>query len=104
SVLANSVLAMKKSDVINKQARDREDWQKNGSGGLVRAVGPETVTVSLLTPTGAKDVVIRVGKSPIIRRYAPDSVQFDKAVVSSLDEIKPGDQLRGGGPNGPRAG
>ena len=104
TVLANSVLAMKKSEVINKQARDREDWQKNGIGGLVRAVDPETVTVSLLTPTGAKDVVIRVGKSTIIRRYAPDSVQFDKAVVSSLDQIKPGDQLRARGTHGPADG
>lgn len=104
TVLANSVLAMKKSDVINKQARDREDWQKNGIGGLVRAVDPATVTASVMTPAGPKDVVIQIGKSTVVRRYAPDSVQFDQAVVSSLDQIKPGDQLRARGMRGPADG
>lgn len=106
AILASSVLAMKRSDVVEKQAHDREDWRKNGIGGLVRAVDPtsETVTVGVTTATGAKDVVIRVAKSTVFRRYAPDSVQFDKAIVSSMEQIKPGDQLRARGMQGPANG
>lgn len=99
AILANSVLAMKKADVTDKQARDREDWQKNGIGGLVRAVDPAsgTITIGVVSATGSKEVTVRASKSTTIRRYPPDSVQFDKATLSSLDQIKPGDQLRARG-------
>ena len=36
-------------------------------------------------------------KTPIIRRYAADSVKFDDAKPGTLDQIKPGDQLRARG-------
>jgi hypothetical protein len=99
TILANSVLAMKKADVTDKQARDREDWQKNGIGGLVRAVDPAsgTITIGVMYAAGPKEVTVRASKSTIVRRYAPDSVQFDKATLSSLDQLKPGDQLRARG-------
>jgi hypothetical protein len=106
TIVASSLLVMKKSDVIEKQAHDREDWQKNGIGGLVRAVDPAsgTVRVSMPAVTGSKDIVVRVAKSTIFRRYAPDSVQFDKAMVSSMEEIRSGDQLRARGMQGPAKG
>ena len=34
SLAANRVIAMKHEDVAAKQAKDREDWQKRGIGGL----------------------------------------------------------------------
>jgi hypothetical protein len=102
TILANSVLAMKKADVTDRQARDREDWQKNGIGGLVRAVDPAsgTITIGVMNAAGSKEVTVRASKSTIVRRYAPDSVQFDKATLSSLDQLKPGDQLRARGSHG----
>ena len=36
-------------------------------------------------------------RDTIIRRYAPDSVKFDDAKPGTLDQIKPGDQLRARG-------
>jgi hypothetical protein len=33
----------------------------------------------------------------VLRRYAPDSVQFDDAKPAALDQIKPGDQVRARG-------
>ena len=36
-------------------------------------------------------------KDTVIRRYAPDSVKFDDAKPGTLDQIKPGDQLRARG-------
>src|SRR5580700_6945704 len=32
------VIAVKQSDVAAKQQKDREDWQRNGVGGLVKSV------------------------------------------------------------------
>ena len=46
---------------------------------------------------GARTLVIHVSPTTIIRRYAPGSVRFDQAVKGSIDQIKPGDQLRARG-------
>ncbi len=99
SVAASSVILMKESDVTAKQERDREDWQKRGVGGLVSKVDTVSGTVTLSASPGSdnKPVAIHISKSTIIRRYSPDSVKFDDARPSTLDEIHPGDQLRARG-------
>jgi len=96
---AGSVIAMKKSDIAGKQAREREEWQRHGIGGLVKSVDAAqgAITVSTMTAAGKKDVAIELSKNTIIRRYAPGSVKFDDAKVSSLGELSPGDQLRARG-------
>ncbi len=100
SVLALTVIAMKKADVAEKQAHDREEWQKYGTGGLVSSVdaATSTVTISLPTVGEKKSVAIHLSKTTVLRRYAPDSVKFDDAKPAPLDQIKPGDQLRARGP------
>ena len=99
SLTASTVIAMKRSDVEAKQQQDREDWQKRGTGGLISAVDPAsgTITISVPAPGGTRTVAVHTTKDTIIRRYAPDSVQFDDAKPSSLSEVKPGDQLRARG-------
>jgi Domain of unknown function (DUF5666) len=99
SLAVSTVIAMKRSDVEAKQQQEREDWQKRGIGGLVGAVDPSsgTINVSVAGPGGVKAIAIHTAKDTIIRRYAPDSVQFDDAKSSSLTEIKAGDQLRARG-------
>jgi hypothetical protein len=99
SVLALSIIAMKKADIAEKQAREREEWQKHGTGGLVSSVDPasSTVTVALPAMGEKKNVAIHLSKDTILRRYAPDSFKFDDAKPAPLDQIKPGDQLRARG-------
>ncbi|MFZ0793040.1 MAG: hypothetical protein WAM65_04665, partial [Candidatus Korobacteraceae bacterium] len=99
SVAATSAVIMKKSDVAEKQEHDRDEWQKHGTGGVVKAVDVSTGTITLSTGTlGAPSTLaVKVSKDTIIRRYAPDSVKFDDAKPGTLDQIKPGDQLRARG-------
>jgi hypothetical protein len=99
SVLALSIIAMKNADIAEKQAREREEWQKHGTGGLVSSVdtASSTVTVSLPAIGEKKNIAIHLSKDTVLRRYAPDSVKFDDAKVAPLDQIKPGDQLRARG-------
>ncbi len=99
---AGTVIAMKKNDIAERQAREREEWQKHGIGGLVKSVEPAqgAITISTMSAAGKKDVTIEIGKSTMIRRYAPGSVKFDDAKVSSLSEVNPGDQLRARGVRG----
>jgi hypothetical protein len=95
SIAATSVIVMKKADVASKQEHDRQDWQRRGVGGLVSAVdlSSGTITISARAAGGARSVAIHISKDTILRRYAPDSVNFDDAKPSSIDQIKPGDQV-----------
>jgi len=99
SFSASRVVAMKKMDIEAKQQKDRDDWQKRGVGGLVTATDKAagTVTISITSFAGTKPLVIQASKDTVLRRYAPDSVKFDDAKQVTLDQIKPGDQLRARG-------
>jgi hypothetical protein len=99
SLLAVSVIAMKKADIAEKQKHEREEWQKHGIGGLVTAVDPAAGSITMDTSAlGAnKNVVVSVSKTTILRRYAPGSVKFDEATPAPLDQIRVGDQLRARG-------
>ena len=96
SLAARLVVAMTRADIAQKHQQDLQQWQHNGVGGLVKASDPAagTVTLSTMTAAGAKDIVVKIAKSTIVRRYAPDSVKFDDAKPGTLDQIHPGDQLR----------
>jgi Domain of unknown function (DUF5666) len=92
------LVAIKGADIAQKQDKDREDWQKHGTGGLVKAVDLPAGTVTISSgPGGTRTLVIHASPTTIVRSYAPGSVKFDQAVKSSLDQIKPGDQLRARG-------
>jgi len=99
SVLAASVIVMKKTDIAEKQVHEREEWQRHGVGGLVNSVnasaGAIAITTNALGPN--EDVVIHISKDTILRRYAPDSAKFDDAKPGPLSEIVAGDQLRARG-------
>jgi hypothetical protein len=99
TMTAVGIIAMKSKDLEAKKAQERDDWQKRGIGGLVSAVDTATGTITISTGTGAtaKTVAIQTTKNTVLRRYAPDSVQFDDAKPAPLDQIKPGDQVRARG-------
>jgi hypothetical protein len=98
SVLATTAIVMKKADIAEKQEQDREEWQKHGVGGVVKSVNAGTETIKISTGTlAAENLTIHMSQNTIIRRYAPDSVNFDDARPGTLDQIKTGDQLRARG-------
>lgn len=103
ALAAASIVVMKRSDVEARQEQERQDWQKRGLGGLVKAVDPTagTATISVTGFGGAKAIVIHASKDTVVRRYAPDSMKFDDARPSTLQEIRPGDQLRARGNRSP---
>jgi hypothetical protein len=90
---------MKQSDIADKQAHDRAEWQRNGVGGLVKSVDSASGVISITANAvgTTKEIAVHTGKSTVLRRYAPDSVKFDDAKPAPLTDIKPGDQLRARG-------
>ncbi len=99
SIVASSAIVMKKSDLDAQKDQQREEWRKQGVGGLVKAIEPASgaIDISVASFAGTKNITIHTSKSTMIRRYAPNSVQFDDAKPGTLDQIKPGDQLRARG-------
>src|SRR5271165_285346 len=99
TVLAVSVIVMAKTDVAAKQAKDREEWQRHGLGGVVSAVDPgaNTITIGVTVMGEKKSITIKLAKNTVLRRYAPDSVKFDDAKPALLDSVHVGDQLRARG-------
>lgn len=99
TVFAASVIAMKKADIAEKQSHEREEWQRHGLGGLVSSIDAanDTIAVALPSVGEKKTVAIHLSKDTVLRRYASDSVKFDDAQLASLDQVKPGDQLRARG-------
>ena len=98
-MVAGTIVAMKKEDIAKKQARERDEWQRHGIGGLVKSVDSPTETnvISTLSGTGAKDIVIHAPVGTILRRYAPGSINFDDAKIAPIADIRAGDQLRARG-------
>ena len=100
TTVALQIIAVKKADVAEKQQNDREDWQRNGAGGLVKSVDPASGDIVLTSGTGAtaKTITVHTSKATTLKRYAPASVRFDAAVPAPIDAIHVGDQLRARGP------
>jgi hypothetical protein len=99
TIAALAVIVMKQSDVTAKLQHDRDDWQKRGVGGLVTAVEVPTgtLTISSGSPGTTHNIAVHITTGTILRRYAPDSVNFDDATPAPVDQIKVGDQLRARG-------
>ena len=89
------IVVMTHSDLEARHQHDLQDWQKRGADGLASAVDPAggTITIS----SRGKSLLIHVSGTTVIRRYPPDSVKFEDAKPSTLQEVHPGDQVRARG-------
>ena len=98
-VTAILIVAIPQADLAQKQQKDREEWQKNGVGGLVKSVDPGTGAIVITSGAGPtlKTITLHTSPTTVLRRYAPDSVNFDQAKPAPLEVIKAGDQLRARG-------
>lgn len=96
TIPAKAVYLLTKSDIAQKQAKEREAWKTRGLTGQIKVINPTTkeITVSVRSVIGSKDVAVSLKDSAKILRYAPDSVDYVEAAPSSFGEIKVGDSLR----------
>jgi hypothetical protein len=98
SVVASAAIVMKQSDIAQRQQRERDEW-RHGVGGIVKEVNAAggTITIANALIASGKPIIVHLSQETAIRRYAPDSIKFDDAKPGSLEQIKPGDQLRARG-------
>ena len=93
TIHATRIFLMKSSDIATRNAAEQLDWQRRGTGGLVKAVDGAQLTVA----AGTRTVRIDTTPKTIFKRYAADSVAFGDARPSTLTDLHPGDQLRARG-------
>jgi hypothetical protein len=90
------VIVMTGSDVIKKEERDREEWQRRGIVGVITKLDPGTREIKLrMRPDmNPREIIVVAGERTRFRRYASDSVKFSDARDSSFADLQVGDQLR----------
>lgn len=100
---ALQIIAIKKTDVVQRQEQEREAWQRHGVGGLVKSVEATTGTIVLTSGTGPtlKTVTVHTTANTVLKRYAEGSIRFADAKPAPLSQIQPGDQLRARGQKNP---
>ena len=96
---AAMIVTIKQADVALRQQHDREEWQHNGVGGLVKSVNANAGTIEIASGTGTslRLMTILVKPSTVLKRYAPTSVRYDLAKTAPISAIQVGDQLRARG-------
>jgi hypothetical protein len=100
SFLVFSVVVIKQTDVAQKQAHEREDWQKRGVGGIVKAIDASSGDITIaITPSFS--VLVKTSATTSFFRYSSESIRFSDAKHATLAEIKIGDQLRARGNRSP---
>lgn len=99
SIPAKAVYLMTKADIASKQTKDQEQWKTRGISGKVIAVNPQTkeITVSTRGLMGETKTILTPKDSAKFRRYSQDSVSYNEAKASSLEEIKVDDFIRARG-------
>jgi len=93
---ARTVYLMTKADIAQKQTKESAEWRTRGIAGRVTAIDAlaSKITVEQRGLMGTTNVVVTPKENIKYLRYAPDSVKYSEAKVSSISEIKPGDMLR----------
>lgn len=90
TVTAARIILMKASAVAGLHASEAQDWQRRGTGGIVKSVSSPDISVAI----GPRVVDVVTTPTTVFRRYAGDSVRFEDTTKGSLADILPGDQLR----------
>lgn len=96
TLMASSIVLMKASSIAQKREQERLDWQRRGTGGMVKSVDTDKGEIVISAGAGApvKSITLKTSKQTIFRRYSPGSVKFEDAKASSIAEVAPNDQLR----------
>ncbi len=96
TIPAKSVYLITKSDISNKQIKEKEEWRTRGINGRVVAFNPQTnvLTVSVRGLAGERTVSVTPKEKSEFYRYAPDSVKFSEAKKGVISDIEIGDSIR----------
>lgn len=93
---AASIIVISKADISKKHEADKAEWQRRGATGSVNSVNAERNEIEITERAGGakKTTIVEIGLNTQFKRYAPESIRFADAKISSAAEVKSGDQVR----------
>jgi hypothetical protein len=91
AITAASIVVMAKTELAQKQESDRAAWRERGIVGVVTTVNSAAREISIVA--GSLPIVIDASNAAF-KRYSAESPRYSDAKLSSIDEIRPGDQVR----------
>ncbi|MDH3493487.1 MAG: hypothetical protein OEM82_08055 [Acidobacteriota bacterium] len=97
SIYANKIFLVKGSDLEQKAAEQRRQWQMRGIAGKVTALDPasKAVTVKISSVIGAgTSLVVTPKEGAKFLRYSEVSARYSDAVESSYSDIQVGDNIQ----------
>jgi len=92
---ALQIVAMKQTDIVQQQQKERDEWTRNGSDGLVKSVDPAGGVIVITKGVGpmVKTITVHLTKDTKLLRYAPNSIRFADAQPGPISAIQVGDQF-----------
>ena len=94
---ARRIVLISADDIAKRNEVVRLDWEKRGISGIVAANRDGEIQLEIRSPAGIRNVAVKVDAKTAIRRYAPDSVKFADAQITTSADIAVGDQFRARG-------
>lgn len=94
---ARRIVLISADDIAKRNEAVKLDWEKRGISGIVAANHDGEVQLEIRSPAGTRTVAVTVDAKTAIRRYAPDSVKFADAQLTTSADIAVGDQFRARG-------
>lgn len=93
SGMARRLVVMSAKDISKHDEADKMAWNTKGISGIVVSKTADDITLR----KGETQMHVVVSKDTGFKKYTQDSVRFSDAKISSLADVKPGDQLRARG-------
>lgn len=93
SGMARRLVVMSAKDISKHDQAAQAEWTTHGISGIVVSKTADDITLR----KGEAQMHVVISKDTGFRKYAQDSVRFNDAKPSSLDDVHPGDQLRARG-------
>ncbi|HEX5081470.1 MAG TPA: hypothetical protein VFY40_05460 [Blastocatellia bacterium] len=96
SIIARQALIISRAELAKKFESDRVQWRQRGVSGSILSVDADgkSLKAQVRAPEGLRTLRLLFKQDARFRRYATDSVAYNDAAPSSLDQIKAGDLFR----------
>ena len=94
---ARQIVVMTRADLEQRQARDRAEWRRRGTAGVVKALDATTgsITVEVRSFFRSREFLVSTAeRKATFRRYPPDVTLFGDTEPSSFSAVRVGDQIQ----------
>ncbi len=91
---ASLVVVMKRADLEERRARERDDWRRRGAAGVVTALDPVALEIRMRLTGTRGELVAVCNPRTVFRRYGSGSSRFADTHLSAFHELAVGDQVR----------